>query len=165
MNDVNIAGMICEHIREEARGKVTLIGIYNDIVSVTKVPGQFAQLSFYVRIHLKRGYPVNDLTLIVYPIDGEPVELGAFEPEELKKAEAIDAADPSPFLGVVIQAAMGPVPIPKEGRMRVFVRLNGEEHLAATLKVRVRPPKEPAKETSSASEPLASQSPTASVES
>lgn len=162
MDDFNIVGMICEHIREESRSKTTLLGVYNDIVNVPKVPGAFATLGIYVRVHLGRNFPVEDLTLIFKPIDGEPIELGTMDSKELARAEQADADDPAPFTGVIMSVNMAPVPIPNEGRMTVIVRLNGKEHVATALKVRVRPVKEGATESSSASEQPALQSPPAS---
>lgn len=159
MDDFNIVGFFCEYVREEVRGKTTLIGVYSDAVNVPKVPGAFAHLSIYVRLHLKRNYPVNDLALIFKPIQGDPVELGAFKPEDLALSEKIDEADPNPFVGVIMQGSLASLPIPAEGRMTVFVRLNGEEHLAAALKVRVRPPNSQTKTTSTVSSPPSSLSP------
>jgi len=160
MNDYDIVGLFCEDIREEINQKHSLIGVYNDGVRVTTVPGAFSKLGVYVRGQFKPSFEVKELQLILRTADGSDINLGEFDLVDYQGAKA-KLEPTSPYIGLVMQAILSPLPIKVEGRIFAIVRVNGVEHIASTLIVRARRPNESSKASPTASEPPASQSPPA----
>jgi hypothetical protein len=143
MKPYEAVGVFCDDIREEVGGKITLIGIYSDNVNVTSIPGAFVQLSVYVRVHINLNFDAKEVILLMRLADGEEIQVGDFDPRIIKAQRAQqDTSNPSPYVGLVMQAQFIQLAIKQTGRMLAVVRINGEETIATSLNVKLAPKKQ-----------------------
>lgn len=138
MNLYNAVGFFCDDVREEKGGKMTVIGIYNDTVNVTKIPGSFAKMGLYVRVHLDVKYQVKNMSVKLRMPNGQESDISEFNIEELNSARKDAIENGNPYLGAVLQAVFAPAPIPVAGRIEAILNLDEEQIIVASLNVRER---------------------------
>jgi hypothetical protein len=139
MNPYNVVGLFLEDIRNEEGGRNTLIGVFSDNTNVTSIPGAFAKLAIYVRVHIVPSYEVHNLSLKLRLTNGEELNLTKFDvglvSGELKKARDNDA----PYAGFIFSAIASPAPVPTAGRLTAILTINEDEVVAVSMKIQQEP--------------------------
>jgi hypothetical protein len=149
-------GIFCEDMRQENSGQDMLIGILPDTLNVPSFPGMMPKLGVYVRVHFEAGYPQpKTITAKIISTDGEEIALPAWTADVIKKGFEDARSHGIPLVGFVLKAVLG-IPIKVPGIMVTQVEIDGVDYTASNLRI--------VKAPATASEPPASQSPTASAQ-
>lgn len=123
----------CDDIRHEASGKEILIGVYGDDIIVNSFPASLEHL--YFRINVRS--PIDERH-IVRSVRVERPGLENFE-QEFPKKDSIrnrpESDEAVRFFDTYLKFDIGPLTLPKSGRIRVFVETESEEIYAGSLRV------------------------------
>ena len=155
MQSWNAVGVFCDDFREEARNLHSVMGIYPDNINVPKIPGTFARLGMYLRIHVKVDANIGEFGIFLRLPDGREETLEGFGAEFIRAEVDKARADGRPTAGFIWQTVAQGLTITEPGTIQLLVRMGGEETIAAVLRVALNP------SVSTASPPPASQSPNA----
>jgi hypothetical protein len=117
MNNISAIAVFCSDVRQERGGTETIVGVFPDSVNVPKIPGAFAQMYVYVRMHMLSSFrPSSIVTKLLLP-DGTELERSQIEPELIERTREKAIASNSPYMGLIAKFAMAPMHIAQEGRL------------------------------------------------
>jgi hypothetical protein len=139
MNNVSVVAIFCSDIRQEKGGTETIVGVFPDNVNLPRIPGAFAQMHVYVRLHiLPTFYPKSITTRLVSP-DGAELSHNEMDSAIVESARGKALANDAPYLGLIARIAIAPMRISQEGRIRAIVAIDGEDHVAGALNCQLAP--------------------------
>ena len=152
----SVVSLFCDDIRQEKRDTDIIVGVYPDNVNVPKPPFAFPKLAIYTRIHFD---PATEPTVSIMLRDEEGWEqlLSDVSPEIVKKARDEANAKSAPLAGLISRAVFAGFKLQKLGRIRVVVRIDGQEYIGGALNAQLA---ESEASPSTAAEQQSSQSPT-----
>jgi len=134
--------VFCDDIREEANGKLTLIGIYENVMFVHgDFPFLLPKFGMAVRYFERRGvFTDEEVTLRAFlPGQKEPFVEGPIgAPEGRKNVKDNPFRDPSKppgFMRVAANIILSPVIVPAAGMIRVRAECRGETVRLGSLMV------------------------------
>lgn len=132
--------LFCDDIREERSGTDTIVGIFPDNLTIHQIPAILPRLAVYGRIVVSSENPPERVRVrIEFPWDQPPIEHVILEGSRLASEAEGSRVKGSPILTVLVKAVLSPMPIQSAGRLLVFVFVDDEEFLGATLNVNVDP--------------------------
>jgi hypothetical protein len=74
MNDISIVALFCSDVRQEKGGTETIVGVLPDNVNLPSIPGPFAQICVYVRMHMRPSFrPAQIISRLMLP-DGSELD-------------------------------------------------------------------------------------------
>jgi hypothetical protein len=133
MDDISVVAMFCSDVRQEKGGTETIVGIFPDNVRLPRIPGAFAQMYVYVRIHMRPNFrPLSIVTRVMAP-DGSEIDRSEMEPELIERTREKAIASNTPYMGLIAKFAMAPMHVAQEGRFHTIVSIDGTEHIAGSL--------------------------------
>jgi hypothetical protein len=134
----NIVGIFCEDVREEKTGH-TIIGIFPDNMNVPALPGALPKLGIYIRCHVDPSAEIKGLSAKLRSVDGEEIQLAAFDEAAIKKTQAETREKGTPLAGFIMIAVAMMVQVRQPGRMIAIVNVDDTEVIAASLNLQVDP--------------------------
>lgn len=133
MNDISVVAVFCSDVRTEKGGTETIVGVYPDRVNLPQIPGAFAQMAIYVRMHLRTTYrPVEITTRIVLP-DGSELERSSMAQSLMEQTRQKAIERGAPLMGLIAKFQVAPLRITQEGRILAIVSVDGEDIIAGAL--------------------------------
>jgi uncharacterized protein DUF6941 len=138
-NMMSAIAIFCSDVRQEKGGTETIVGVFPDSVNLPKIPGAFAQMYVYVRMHMRPSFrPSSIVTKLVLP-DGTELDQSPMEPDLIERTREKAIASNSPYMGLIAKFAMVPMHITQEGRLQAIVSVDGEDHVVGALNCRLAP--------------------------
>jgi hypothetical protein len=136
----------CDDIRHEVDGKITLVGVYQDLMILTEVPAVIPKIGFYVIFYeprdlaIVRDFPIPVSVFCPQDIDQPTLrgELGAMSPE---MRSAVSRMPPpadiqgTPLVRLYLAIMASPLVLPTTGMIRFRANYNGETIRLGTMKV------------------------------
>ena len=107
--------IVCDDVRHELNGKMSLMGLYIDNLIVQQIPTLLSKLFFVIMVDgIKKK--INKIHVTIYPTEGDPVVLEQKSPFNTK-------------IGKSVNFVMGfsPFEIKKEGEFRMEVKFSKNE--------------------------------------
>jgi len=144
--------LFCEDIREEKTGQDTLVGIMADNILLRKVPAMVPRLAVYVRFYFHVSDTPEPVSLILGVPGGDRVEVGAPDTEIVRSSIEEANRHGAQLAGIILKGAFSPLKINATGPIEIAIKVGEKEHVLGSLNVI-------ASQTSTASEPPSSQSP------
>lgn len=138
MQPLSVVGVICEDIREEKSGAISLIGIMPDNAKVPFVPpsGQMIivpRIAFYARIHFDPSQQLGEVKLDLILPDGTILPLGEIEQKVIAAAREDSKISGAPISGVVSRAVISSLPLKSLGRIILQVTIGELKYVAAAV--------------------------------
>jgi hypothetical protein len=142
----NCVGIFCEDIREEVGGTYTIVGVMPDNINIAGQPPApevggtllMPKLAIYLRVNIETSKKPAGSIAARASIPGLPeIPMGELTAEAIDHAFADSAAKNNPLVGIIFKAAVSPVQLSQSGIASAFVRIGGEEILAATLNIQI----------------------------
>lgn len=139
MNGRHIEIIYCDDIRHEVGGKVSLIGIYFNVLFVREFPVSLPKLCFFARLISPLDHPIRSLTLRIFKdddllkefsIDDDLLSIDAPSLEESPDENLADHATVHQF-NVVIS----PIVLEEPGKIRVHAQTEEGEMKALSLRI------------------------------
>ena len=138
-NNISVVALFCSDVRQEKGGTETIVGVFPDNVNVPTIPGAFAQMHIYVRMHVLPSFkPRQIITRIVLP-DGSELDRSEMDQGLVERTREKAFANNSPYMGLVAKFTMVPMHIAQEGRLQVIVSVDDQDHVAGALNLRLAP--------------------------
>jgi hypothetical protein len=140
---MNVVGFFCEDIRQEKTEQLTLVGVLPDRVKVPPLPpdapaeavARMPKLALYARIQFEPSDRVQSMTTKLRFPDGSVVELGRVDDETIAKAKREAIANDLPIAGIVQQAILQGLTIPRPPALITgLVEVDGKELTIAVLR-------------------------------
>ena len=136
MNNISVVALFCSDVRQEKGGTETIVGVFPDTVNVPTIPGAFAQMHIYVRMHMLPSFkPRQIITRIVQP-DGSEFDRSEMDQVLVERTREKAIEKDSPYMGLIAKFTMVPMHIAHEGRLQVIVSVDDEDHVAGALNLR-----------------------------
>ena len=134
---LNIVGLLCEDIREEANGQHSIIGVMPDnFQSPAPFPFALPKLGIYLRVNVGVTDIVEPMEVFIEAPMQEPRKLTDFDPAFIAQAQREGADNGTPIVGMLVKAVTGSFPIFSEGMVKVVVRTATQSVDAVVLNVR-----------------------------
>jgi hypothetical protein len=119
--------LVCDDIREEIGGKVTLVGVYSTKIIVPKVPGHFPKLCLRICFDAKKPFP-DAVHLSIRHVNGKVLMGGAVPtPKPIGENEGYINLTVTPF---VVDAA---------GEYELVASNGGKEIVILRFDIQVNP--------------------------
>jgi hypothetical protein len=132
MNDISVIAMFCSDVRQEMGGTQTIVGVFPDSVNLSAIPGAFAQMHVYVRMHIRPSFrPSSIVTRLVLPDGAE--EISEMDMKLIETARGKAIASGATYMGLLATFALAPMHIKQEGRLQAIVSVDGVDHVAGAL--------------------------------
>lgn len=129
-------GLFCEDIREEARSLHTLIGVMPGNMRVPRIPGAFARLGMYVRVHVEAAATdVGDIGMTLVLPDGNKNHFDGFTTDQVNVELQKAIENGLPHAGFMLQAVGTSVPIKAQGRIELVATIGNESIICASMRV------------------------------
>lgn len=122
---------VCEDIRVEANGKLTLVGLYQHSIVVPKLPFEIHQVTFLVKTRFPIGKPGQTENVRIEIPGSEDIihEI----PQELSPPSEDLILEGVKFHEINIRFRVSPFKLTDPGRIRVYVRANGKDIYAGSI--------------------------------
>ena len=141
MNDISVVALFCSDVREEKGGTVTLVGIFPDNLNIPKIPGSFARMCVYVRMHLRTDFDPGPLFARIVMPGGQEISRSDVQDELLNETRKKAKASGTPNVGLISTFVVSPLLIAKAGRIQALVTVGNKEYVAGSLNVQLAPSK------------------------
>lgn len=122
--------ILCDDVRQEARGQTSLIGIYGDVIGVAKLPHLFPKLCFHFRFQHARGK--RDVKITLKGPDGKAAQL---------LSNPIDFKERGKF---ILTTHIAPFQVEKEGTYAIEVIIGQSQKHSFTFLIKKYEQKEKA---------------------
>jgi hypothetical protein len=133
MNDIAVVALFCSDVRTEKGGTETIVGIYPDRIKVPQFPGAFAQMAFYVRIHMLTTYrPAQVIARVIMP-DGNELQRNEVGQDLIEQTRQATIERGAPYMGLIVKFQVAPLRIEQEGRIQILLTVDGEDIVAGAL--------------------------------
>lgn len=132
MEDISIIALFCSDARREVGGTETLVGVLPDTIKLPRLPGAFAQICIYVRMHLQPNFRAKEIITRVEMPDGSVFDKSAMSADLLESTIA-KLQSGVPYSGMIVKFVVAPFQIAQEGRVQVIVAIDGRDHLVGAL--------------------------------
>ena len=133
MNDISVIANFCSDVRQEKGGTETIVGVLPDRINLPEIPGAFAQMTVYIRMHLRTDYrPVEIVSRIVLP-DGSELDRSEMKDTFIQGAREKVIERGAPYFGLVAKFLVAPLRITQEGRIQAIVSVDGRDIVAGAV--------------------------------
>ena len=139
MPAIQVLGVFCDDVREEASGMHTLVGVYPDNLNVPPLPVALAKLALYVRVAVDPHIDVLPMFLWLVPDKGEEKQVNAIDPELVRRAQKEARERGTPIATIMCRIIMAPFPIMDYGRVKAALRTGDDEIICASLNFQPTP--------------------------
>ena len=130
MIERSLSGIFCDDIREELRGKKSLIGCYGGIMEVSSFPITLPKLCVHTILQTPGTRPFKVVKVFVLQ-DEDILAEG-----ELPAVEQTPSKEPNQLIRLDVQFVFSPLTLEKPCVLRVRAHLDGEETRGLALEVR-----------------------------
>jgi hypothetical protein len=139
MNAASVVALFCDDIREEKFGTFTIVGVYPDNLQIKQMPGTFAKMSVYVRMHIPVDCKPGKIVTRIFMPDG--VEVNSDEADAQVVTNALENAIKAggAYAGLIARFTMLNLRVTAAGRMQVKVGIGDKEYIAGTLNLKLAP--------------------------
>ncbi len=126
--------MFCEDIREEIQGKRTIVGTFNDNITVPGFPGQMSQLGIFMRANFPPTRMPKRLNLkLEAPWLKGGMQLGEISKDVLEQSRKKGLDELAPTVGLVVTGLVSPFPVLQAGRVNAILDVDGKEYLVGFI--------------------------------
>jgi len=132
MIERSLSGIFCDDIREEVRGKKSLIGCYSGVMEVSDFPITLPKLCVHAILQTPGTRPFR--TVKVFVLQDEDI----LAEGELPAMEQAPAQEPNQLLRIDVQFVFSPLTLEKPCALRVRAEIDGVETRGLALEVKAK---------------------------
>lgn len=142
---LQMIGLFCEDIREEASGQQTLIGVLPDNINLPAPPSEAAKsarpripkLGLYLRVQIGTEEDLSPLTIKLIFSNGSEVDLGTIDQNLIERSKSEAKENGLALAGIRFSAVLQGFQIQSFGAMSAVAEIAGERKLFGMLNFRV----------------------------
>jgi hypothetical protein len=145
MQPSQVVAIFCEDIRSEASGQDTIVGTLPDNLKVARPPNEMAmegavqmlpKLGLYLRANLDASQPPpKEVSVGLLNTDNKVIGQSSWTQDVINKAFSDAKANSSPLVGLLLKVVVGPLSIPRQGKITATLSVDGSETVAGTLNI------------------------------